>query len=145
MQTVSETKEITFCDISTRNDSILDTEIMKVVVRFNRNPVDMAEVDSIISELQKVYSKNKSFLVCYDACNITPSLKMAYLKKLKTFADTIEDETRRLVIACAVFMSNPLTTAFVRSIMFIKKPVCKLLICRSLVDAHEFLKVCSHQ
>jgi len=133
-----------FYELRTQNDGIVDAGTMKVIVTFLRIPNNQTELTEYLNDIDAVYSKNRPFLILYDALRVEKSPKKQVLQQLGDFMNEREDATRHLVLGCAIVIdsSNLLGLALlglVKSILFLRKPACPLEFFGTMIDAQKFL------
>ncbi len=133
-----------FYDIKMKRDGILDAGIMAVIVTFLRVPVSQDEVTAYLSDINDVYAKRKRFLIEYDATRIQKKPSTAMLQRLADDMKEKEAATQTYVVACAVVIdtSNVFGSVLhklVKSILFIRKPVCPLNFFGSVEQAQAYL------
>ena|SRR6185369_2665514 len=128
-----------FYSISYKNDGILDRGAMKVKVTFHHNVDDAREIDLYLEDIMTMYAKNKPFSILYNASGVSAA-NPKHLQRLGAFMDTKEDESKRLIIACAVVLPNPAVRTLVKTIVLFKESSSPLSICKNVPEAHKFLQ-----
>ncbi len=133
-----------FYVIDKRRDGILDNGVMGVMVTFLRLPDSEDEITKYIKEIDDLYTKRKHFLIEYDATRLNKKPTAAMLKRLADDVKEKEHLTKTYVLACAVIIDT--TTVFgsllhtlIKSILFIRKPVCPTEFFGSKKEADAYL------
>src|SRR6187549_2215128 len=95
-----------FYECKLQNDGIVDSGTMKVVVTFMRIPENETELEQYLEDIEAVYSKNKRFLILYNALHVEKRPKKEMLQQLSEYMNLRVDLTRNLVLGCAIVIDT---------------------------------------
>lgn len=134
---MSDSKSTQFAQVEKRY--IEDKKIWKVIVRFHGLPANTQEVTNYLTEVEKIYSKNEKFCMLYDASTIgIPNY--AYVKQQIDFMRQKDDETKKLMICCAIIAPSSGLVNLINLIFLAKKPATEVKVCKSMSEAKDFFK-----
>ncbi len=133
-----------FYELKTLNDGIVDSGIMKVVMTFIRLPNNQSELTQYLDDIDSVYSKNRPFLIMYDATRVTSTPKKEVLQQLSEYMNTREISTKRFVLGCAIVIDTSTLLGkalklLVTGILFARKPACPTEFFDNIPDAQKYL------
>lgn len=119
---------------------IEDTNVNKLVVRFNGVPNNIEEVKTYLEDVGKVYNLARPILILYDTRNIGITLQKEYLDAQVEFMRSKDTLTKQLVRAVAIVVPNNIVKKLVQGLFILKKPACLVEIFSDMVEAQKFLK-----
>lgn len=138
----TEKKEIPtgpFYDIKILNGGMMDGNTMEVFVTFLHKVTDKQELQMYFDAITAVYTRNKPFLITFYAPSIEQE-SLGTLKQLTSFMKTKEEDSKRLMLACAVVILNSTLLTLAKPIILFKTPICPFDFCNSLEKATIFLR-----
>ena len=119
--------EPTFADVHERfiiNPCENTLCIKQIKVKFNRVPTNMAEIDTYLAKISKVYEANIPFVILYDATKITINVSNDFIKHQESFMINNYDITQRLMLRCAVIVNVPFMKVALNALFTFKKAPC---------------------
>jgi len=133
-----------FYELKAQNDGIVDSGIMKVIVTFLRAPNNQPELVEYLDDIEVIYSKNRPFLILYDAVRVAKAPSKDVLEQLSEYMNKRESSTKRFVLGCSICIDSSSLMgmgllALVKSILFVRKPACPTAFFDNVTDAQTYL------
>lgn len=136
-------QDVSFLNTTMQNTGLYDVETMQITITFCRNATSDDDVKLYITTMERIYAKNKPFVICFDASRLT-SISMSHLKSLKkAIQDRAEDATR-LIIACATIFPPTKIAELVKKVLPLDKSTYDMRICKSAEEALQYLQTYTH-
>jgi len=125
-----------FAEVKTRDET---SSLMKVVVRFNGVPENDIELHEYFQEIQKVYDYHVKFVILYDASALG-LLNLTHIHKQAEFMRKHDDQTRELVIRCAIVLTSKMLRGALDLLFKLKAPACELQLFGTMAEAQDWLR-----
>jgi hypothetical protein len=141
----NKNKMAKFYTVKKDNDGIVDVGTMRVLITFSRAPGTPAELKEYLEDIEHIYSKNRNFLILYDALSVNKCPSKEVLQHLADYMNSREDDTKRLTFACAIVIDSSSILGIglltlVKSILFVRKPACPTKFFGKMEEAQIFLR-----
>jgi len=139
-----ETFSNNFAQIEIRNEEnkkpifLKENEIIKVIVRFSGKPTD-SEMNDYLAHITKIYELNHPFYIIYDGTDVG-LLTPTQVYKQADFMRTKDQDTRRLIIKCAIILTSMTARMTLNTLFTLKPPACKLEVFDNMTQAKIYLK-----
>ena len=111
---------------------------LKVLVRFSGRPKNK-EMNDYLNHIGKIYRFEIPFIIIYDASDIG-MLSLAEVTQQADFMRIKDLDTRRLIKACAIVLTNQIAKGLLNTLFTFKQPACPYKVVSSMNEAHCFLK-----
>lgn len=109
----------------------------KVIVKFVGSPDD--SMDEYLMQLDAIYKKKQKFYLLYDASHIG-GITYTQVNKQAAFMRERDQDTRELVIKCAIVLTSDIARMMLDGLFVLKKPACPLQVFRTMEEAKDFLR-----
>jgi len=115
----------------------------RVRVTFDGVPQNDTDYNTYITELDRIYTEKKQFVILFDARKIG-AVSMSYIKQQAEYMHQRREDTVKYMNRVAVVVSSPMASAMLKTLFLIRPPAVKVKIFYDINKAKTYLRLCDY-